>query len=548
MNGFSRVSTKAILVSILLLEGCGGPGEHAESALGTPQLREALFDSILVWTADRAAFSPAKNAAMAFDPLEEMAALRNDVVNADSEEALYYALLRLSNARRDRHLSVALVPGGLTLADEAGLPAWEREDPPDPTVAPVRVLPDYGTGDPTGDGAYFVADVARGMALPEPAPSPGDRILSINGKSPAEFEAAALPYIRHSSVVGFRWKLAEAIPLNTAFFPPDMRGETLDLELEKADGSAIAVSLPYVDEDGLEWPGWAEPSYPGFTRQWSTPTYDLYLPDDGRPVVLLQWHGFESSLMEDVDRLIEFAEGARLLERAVIFDATRSGGGSLGAYAVQRIQPLPFKTTFGTLQISDVIEPFVAERQEAFERRRVYDGDGPETVDDGTWLMDWLLNEVLDDLAQGREVTEPVPFKLAHAPKDSNGILQPAPVHFSGPLVVFCGPYGGSHLDQFISIVSDNELGPIMGMPPGGYSNTWEWEQVLTYPGTDQPVVGFMWNIGHSIRPNGEILEGNPASPTHPLPLTASNAGEYHDLLLAEAYRYLASVGFEVEG
>jgi hypothetical protein len=279
---------------------------------------------------------------------------------------------------------------------------------------------------------------------------------------------------------------------------------------------------------------------------WSTPTHDLYLPDDGRRLVLLRWHRFSASLIADVDRLMEFAQQEELLDRAVLFDATRSGGGSLGPYAVQRIQPRPFKTTFGTLQISDVIEPFVAERQEAFRNRRVYDGEGPETVDDGTWLMDWLENEVLADLAAGREVTDPVPFKSAHAPKESDGILQPAPVHFRGPLVVLSGPNGGSHLDQFISIVGDNELGPIIGMPPGGYSNTWEWEQILTYPGTDQPVVGFMWNIGHTIRPNGEILEGNPAQVTHPLPLTAGNAGEYYDLLLAEAFRYLAAVGFEV--
>ena len=97
-----------------------------------------------------------------------------------------------------------------------------------------------------------------------------------------------------------------------------------------------------------------------------------------------------------------------------------------------------------------------------------------------------------------------------------------------------------------MSIVADNELGPILGMPPGGYSNTWEWEQVLTFPGTDQAVVGFMWSIGHTIRPNGEILEGNPAAVTHPLPLTADNAGEYYHLLLEGAFEYLTSVGFEV--
>jgi hypothetical protein len=541
MHGASQRIVGILLLSVLL-QACGPSQAHSPAALGTPELRGALFDSILAWTADRAAFSPAKNAALGFEPLEAMASLRDEVVNADSEEALFYALLRLSNARRDRHLSVYLVPGGLTLTDEAGLPAWDRERPPSPTPAPVRIQPDYGQ-----DGAaYFIADVAQGVDFPAGAPSLGDRIASVNGMSVAEFETATMPYIRHSSIVGFRWKLAEAMTLNTALFPPEFRRQELALELESADGTRTEYALPFVDGADLEWTGWAEPSYPGFTQIWSTPTYDLYLPEDAGRLVLLRWHRFSASLIADVDRLMEFAQEEQLLDRAVLFDATRSGGGSLGPYAVQRIQPRPFKTTFGTLQISDVIEPFVAERQEAFRNRRVYDGEGPEVVDDGTWLMDWLENVVLDDLAAGREVTDPVPFKSAHAPKDSDGILQPAPVHFRGPLVVLSGPNGGSHLDQFISIVGDNQLGPIIGMPPGGYSNTWEWEQILTYPGTDQPVVGFMWNIGHTIRPNGEILEGNPAQVTHPLPLTAGNAGEYYDILLAEALRYLASVGFEV--
>ena len=85
-----------------------------------------------------------------------------------------------------------------------------------------------------------------------------------------------------------------------------------------------------------------------------------------------------------------FGEENGLLDYAIIFDATRSGGGSLGAYAVQRIQGKPFKTTFGTLRLSDVIEPFVQDKREDFEAQRIYDGGGPETVDDGTWLMDWL--------------------------------------------------------------------------------------------------------------------------------------------------------------
>lgn len=536
-----------LLVLFFLLAvpcSCGPSTPDEAGALGSSESREALFDSILAWTADRAAFSPVKNRTLGFDPLEAMAGLRQSVVEASSEEEFFYALHRVSNARRDRHLSVALVPGGLTLDHEAGLPAWDREEPPEPFSAPVRLLPDFSRD----HAGFFIADVASGAGVDGPLPELGDGVISVNGRDPAALMEMARWYIRHSSIPGLRWKLAEALPLNTAILPPEFRGESLELEVLKPDGSSVSFSLPYLDPEEMDWTDWAEPAYPGFVLEFSNPTFDLYLPEDDRNLVLLLWHRFSSTLIEDVDRLMDFAQERGLLDRAVIFDATRSGGGSLGAYAVQRLQPKPFKTTFGTLQISDVIEPFVAERRAAFENRRVYDGAGPETVDDGTWLLDWLENEVLQDLEAGKEVTEPVPFKLAHAPKDLDGILQPAPVHFRGPFLVFSGPDGGSHLDQFMSIVVDNELGPVFGMDAGGYSNTWEWEEVLHYPGTDQPVVGFMWNIGHTIRPNGEILEGNPASVTHPLPLTAENAGEYHETLLAEALTYLASVGFDVGG
>jgi hypothetical protein len=532
----SRAATLGFLL-LLFLPGC----EPTPRPLGTSELREALFDSILDRTAGRTAFSQPKQVALAFDPLEAMEELRGAVAHAATEDELFYALVRMSNARRDRHLSVALVPGGLEPSFTDGLEAWGLPDPPEPRVAPVRIRPDYGGG---GTG-YFLADRAAQAGEVEI----GARVTRVNGMAMQEFEAAARPYIRHSTRAGFRWKLAEALNLSTALFPPALRGDSLVLGLVGSDGTERTLSLPYLAPGEPDWDGASEPDYRGFALAWATPTFDLYLPTDGRRLVLLRWHRFESSsLVADVNRLVAQGATEGFLDYAVIFDATGSGGGSLGAYAVQRIQPRPFRTTFGTLRISDVTRPFMEEKEAELRAEGALDSGGPEVVDDGTWLLDWLETDLTDALARGDSVTLPVPFKLAHAPKDSDGILQPAPVHFSGPLVVFSGPHGGSHLDQFMSIVADNELGHIIGMPAGGYSNTWEWEEVLTYPGTKQPVVGFMWSIGHTIRPNGEVLEGNPAQVDEWVPVTAENAGQYHDLLFQAALRHLRSVGFEVGG
>jgi len=534
-----------LAATLTLPSSCGQGFPDPLPPTGTPELRDALFGSVMAMTARREAFSVPKQEALGYDPLVEMDKLREAVVSAETEDDLFYALLRLSNARRDRHLSVALVDGGIRPSFTDGLESEGGPDTADPRETQARFLPDFGE-----EGGFFVSDLAAppaGDDLGSRGLEVGDRLLEVNGVPADELTEILKPYIRYSSIPGLRWKIAQVLSQRTAILPPFFRHEVLMMVTERRDGSQVRGDLPYLDEEVLRWAGHSDPAYEGFRLEWSTPTYDLYLPLEGQPALILQWHRFESnSLMEDVDRLVAFGAEEGFLDHAIIFDATRSGGGSLGAYAVQRLQPKPFKTTFGTLRLSDVIEPFIQEKREEFAARSVFDSGGPETVDDGNWLMDWLENDLIRALEAGDSVTVPVPFKLAHAPKGSDGVLQPAPVHFRGPLVVLSGPNGGSHLDQFMSIVADNDLGHIIGMPAGGYSNTWEWTEVLSFPGTNQPVLSFMWSIGHTIRPNGEVLEGNPAPVDEWVPLTARNAGSYYEILLSRAWRYLESVGHPV--
>ena len=519
------------LAWVVACAGADGPPHPA----GTPALRGALFDTIVARTERREAFSPVKNERLGFDPLAAMRSLRDDVVAADTEMALYYALARLSHARRDRHLDLILVPGGLALADSAGLDVSGAPDPAPPRQAPVRIFPDYSDGAAEAD--YFVGDVARGEADPSNGWAEGlalgARVVSVNGLPVAAWHDSATAFMRHSTRAALRWKLAEAMTLATASFPPHLRGDSLTLGIVAPGGGETLYRLPFLPPGDLVWNGVGDPNYPGLSLALTTATYDLLAPDDGRPFLVLVWRGFRDSMVADVDSLMAFAAGRGLLDHALVMDVTRSRGGSLGAYAMQRLQPRPFKTTFGNLRISDVTLPFVEDKRRDFAARDITDGGVPETIDDGSWLMEWLEDDVLAALERGDEYSNNVPFKLAHAPRDSDGILEPADVHFRGPFGIISGPSGGSHLDQFVSIVVDNGLGPVVGMPPGGYSNTWEWDEVLTFPGTEQPVVGFMWNIGHTIRPNGEIAEGNPVAVDAWLPLTADNVTTYYANMLA---------------
>ena len=514
--------------------GRDGALSRASDRAGTPELRAALFDTILARTERREAFSPVKNERLAFDPLTEMRALREHVVSASTEVGLYYSLARLSHARRDRHLDLYLVPGGLELSDRAGLDVWEGQSKT-PGQAPLRVFPDYTSS----EAGYFIGDVASDSRWPD-LPEIGDAVVRVNGMPIAAWQDSATAFMRHSTVIGLRWKLAEAMTQASASFPPQLRESELTLEVRSPTGAESTYTVPFVTPGELTWTGSGEPSYPGLGLELRTPTYDLLVPDDGRRFVLLIWRGFRETMVADVDALVEFAEQEDLLDHAMIMDVTRSRGGSLGAYAMQRLQPRPFKTTFGNLRLSDVIEPFVEDKRRDFAARDINDGGVPETIDDGSWLMAWLEDDVLSALARGDAYSNAVPFKSAHAAKDSDGILEPAPLHFRGPIGIISGPSGGSHLDQFVSIIVDNGLGPVVGMPPGGYSNTWEWEEVLTFPGTEQPVVAFMWNIGHTILPNGEIAEGNPSDVDEWIPLTPGNVDTYYAEMLE---RVLALVG-----
>lgn len=495
--------------------------------LGTPAQRVALLESLVEKTAARDAFSPEKNARLQFDGRADMLALRDEFAAADTEDKLYYAIVKASAARRDRHLSVEPVPGGLK-------PWFVGNDgqPLPPASAPVRLMSDFETFE------VFVADLAddpsvQGIAV-------GDRVTSINGLPTVEAIARARPYLRHSTEFGFRWHTPQLLVSNTPDLPPWMVPDRVRLGLVRSDGTSYAVELPYRRSDEIAWKGhFVDRHYPGFRLDFERQTYKVYEHTGGRPVLLLQWHGFREDLVKDIDHLVSDATAKGRLNYDLIIDATRSRGGSRGAYALQRLSPRSFRTTFGNLRLSDVIPEFIAGRERAYAARNLTDGGVDETVDDGTWQIEWLRTDVARALAAGQRYTNSVPFKSAHLPPWSDGILDPAPRHFTGRLVLMLGPQGGSHLDQFAAMIRDNQLGIIMGMSAGGYSNTWEWTETLTLPGGTQPLASFMWSIGHTISPNGQIMEGNPTPTDIQVPLTRENSARYVEDLLSAALGWL---------
>ena len=295
--------------------------------------------------------------------------------------------------------------------------------------APIRFAIDYSSN----SFDAFVADLSLDLEslVDGETVSTGDLLLEVNGQPFEAYRRIVEPYVRYSTAAGFQWKFAELISQRVFFVPQKSYSVDITYRLLRRNGQEYSISLPYRLPDENSWQQRGAPTFGDFELISDWQTFDFYVHQN-RFVILLDWYGFREDLVKDIDALILYASENNLLGHSIIVDATRSRGGSKGAYAVQALSPKPFKTTFGNVRLSDVIEPFVTEKRSDFEAANINDSGVSETIDDGSWLMDWLNHDVIQGLQRGDEYSNNVPFKLAHAPKESDGVLQPATVHFTG--------------------------------------------------------------------------------------------------------------------
>lgn len=495
---------------------------------GTKEDREALFDYLYERTLDREAFSPVKEKTLGVDVKKEMLAVKEEVINADNDVDLYYALQKLSSARKDRHLSLELIEDGLELPEiETG-------------QAPIRFHPDFGDKD---NYFVFVSDLGKNISeylKKAEIPSIGDQLIKINGQDFVKYFNAIEPYRRYSTKENLWIRAAYDLSEKGYDLPPRFYKDKLSLTLQKSNGKEYDITLPYLPE--VDWQyGRFMKKYEGYQPALSFNSFEVFKPaDPNNQTLLLWWYGFRGDLPEATDSLISYAEKNNLLHYDLIIDAIDSRGGSQGAYALARLTSKPFKTTGGNLKLSDITHDFITEYTRGYLSKKTrMDGSGRESEDDGTWVMEWLHGPVLKGMAAGQEYSNNTPFKCAHLPHYSDWLMYPAETHFTGNMVVFFGPWGGSHLSQFAAMVIENDLGYTLGMNDGGYSNTWEWEEDVVFPTNQKPVVKYMWSIGHTLSPNGEIVEGNPSQVQEFIPVTSTNYLTYKSDLLEKAHQWL---------
>lgn len=459
-----------------------------------------LFDTLYERIQKREAFSPIKDQRWGetFDDRINRLNLRQRFRDASTKEELYAAVNMLSAARCDAHLRI----GDMNLNVSEGS-----------YKTPIRFLPDLQKfrQDKMLEGVrYFVSQKGNDSSVSTVVV--GDELLEVNGYPLAEYLNLMLPNYQMSTLAGgligqLAGGLSRYYSTRDQLLYPN--GKQASYRLRRPDGSMYLVTPEYTYSSfsKVTWEG-ENPlytrEYPGFRQAISTIDYDLYVPTNtARKTLLIRWKDYEQ-VKDTLSQLDEYITKNNMWNYNVVIDAAVSSGGSGSPLLIKRLAKQPFKTTFGNVRCSDITDKF--SRAQNFSRRK--------------WIEDYCT--------QGFEYTSSEPFKLRYFSEGSNGIMQPAEKHFTGNVAAIFGPYGGSNHDQMASMFIDNNIGVSFGLPTGGYSNTWEWvEEVAGFK--------FMYSIGHTLRPNGEILEGNPAEPLLRHPLQKNNFTSYFDELVKMA-------------
>jgi hypothetical protein len=512
--------------------------KDADDLIGTRADREALFDYLVAATERRQAISPAKNRLFGIDVAHDMGRFRQALLDAATPADLWYALARISNTRHDRHLSLRPVDGGLPLPPDTGARMVfnyaDLDDNPAPRVG-VELATDFSTGLPF----VFLAGFATGVALPD-GMAIGDELLAINGMEVGAYVARVEPYAWYSTPTFFWYHLPDDLVRHLGHLPDTFYAPTLSLSFLGQDGHTQDVTLEYRAPAAWNWPPLDKDPYTHWQQAQRCASYTLYR-DNPAGLIALVWHGFGTTLVRDVDQIMDYCQAERLLDCGMIFDATRCRGGDFGGYLLQRLSDKPVRINWGDLRLSDITEALIATII-AEDKAALATGTlSPDETAATAWRKDWLENDVRHALAAGAGNTAAVPFKCAHQPKTGDGVMQPAAVHFSGPMVCLTMPFAGSHIDQLVAQISDNAMAFHIGMPLGGFSKTWIHEETLRFPRTGQPIARFMWSCGNAIRPNGEVLESNPAMPDRLHPVSRSNHFAHHAELVALARAHLSA-------
>ena len=482
---------------------------------GTARQRKELFEGLLRDTLAWEAFSPRKNKTLELDFAVQAEELRRAFLKADKELLLYNVLLHFSNLRCNHALRPRLLDDGLRL---------DR----DHQELPVR----FGVGEGSGsDFRLFIrdhdVDIRRKLNTISPritSVEAGDVLVDINGSEVPDVLAGMQPFLSYSTTRQLWSEFARCLSLKRHDLGHRMFKKDVTFGLQKANGKGYRLRVSFIDETHtIDWAvNWDRHHYSGFERALQTPSFDVYLPSGGvaAEALIVEGREFTDDTGEDVDKLRTWAVAQGVLHYNVVFDLSAARGSVVPWTLLQTLVDQPVLVTQATLRLSDVTPSLIS---------RLLRSASPA-------LKTWLVDVVRPAQERGVDMVGPVPYGMV-LPPDTEGILDPAEVHFTGGRSALIAASSSPAVNHLAAMWVDNGLGASHGVAPFGCANAWQWRAPISLPRSDRPLVDFLWNVGHVIRPNGEVLEGNPPQPTDPVPVTAGNFQSWHSKLVDQALR-----------
>jgi hypothetical protein len=155
-----------------------GSGSDLAFDPGTPADRAVLFDFLVESTMEWDAFASLPDHPYyqahpkGINVREKMYRYRDELIAADTDEKLWYALWKISNARKDTHLRVVQTDGGLVVPD-----SLQRH-----VHAPVHVSRSITAISMTASSSSPTSAATSPAAGRWPPPALGDRVVRINGR------------------------------------------------------------------------------------------------------------------------------------------------------------------------------------------------------------------------------------------------------------------------------------------------------------------------------------------------------------------------------
>lgn len=439
---------------------------------------------------------------------------------ARSVDDVYYALLSVQRSLRDGHGRFEKNELPVSF-DKAVVLDFEAE---------VRYARASG-----GRHEYVVA------RSNEPALPAGSTILGFAGRSVADFEAEMIEWYDRHTPEGFREFVArrfsacrpKAMPcphpgdevkvsfrdregverIGTLFWRAADAGQDGGAT---ADSSSQAAKEPVEPEPPLQF----DFQYRGFPRECAGIFFEIY----GTPAAdtkILRYYSFNYENETDFPREIA-AIGDHLGKsgaRRVLVDVRENRGGAFEPALIGVFTARPFRIMMKSFYYGARIKA------------------DPEALSRDKRLELWTDDEakiLQQDLAANPAATwsKRIPFFC----RTADCTEEEADFQFDGSpgyeTVVLAGPSTFSSGDMFVSIMKDNGIARLAGMPSGAGDSPYRW--FLDYPLADGTKVTLRLTTAVSYRPNsdGVTIEGNPAPLDHPLYPTRANSGALLDSVL----------------